>query len=62
MKYTVGTDESIENLIHNMNKIQEHIELKEIMEEYDEKYFAMLKLKHEMTFHLGQWYFIKRNR
>jgi len=60
MKYTVAASQSIENLIHNITKIDEHIEFKEILGEFDNNYSAMIKIRDEMFRQLGQWYFIKR--
>jgi len=62
MKYTVAASQSIENLIHNIKKIDEHIEFKEILGEFDNNYSAMIKIQDEMFRQLGQWYFIERTK
>ena len=62
MKYTLNSEQSINNIMHNLREIKKHLDYKtEIGEAYDESYMQLARIQDEMKYHLGDWYFIQRN-
>jgi len=60
MKYTVAAKGSIENLVHNIKLLEDHIKLEKITEGYSDRYFQMTRLQNECYRQLGEWYYIER--
>ena len=60
MKYTVTSEKAIENLVHNINLLEDHLKLEELTEGFSKKYFQIIKVQEQCFQHLGQWYWIHR--